>query len=1080
LLLSASLSKKFTPQVNLVTQNRKFNALLDTGASHCFINHKAAVNLKIPILMKSIPPVMIGNAAEIQPLGSCIIPFRIGKENFEFEFFVLKSLPFSFILGSDFIRYSKLIPDLDSAKFWFKGKKNSKLTFANREILCALQGLTINQEQELEAILSEFPEVLCDRIGKTVGVQCKLKVDDSKPIAQKPYPVSKFKRELIDKHVKDMLNLGIIRPSDSEWASPVNMVKEADNSHRFTLDFRQVNKKSASDPYVIPRMDSLLHRLGEAAFISKIDLKKGYWQIAMHPDSIKYTAFICDSGKFEFLRMPFGLKTAQSVFQRLMNSVLGDMRGIFADAYVDDIIIYSNSWTEHLEHIKAVIGKLRKAGFTVNQKKCEFGKTTLKYLGFVIKPEGIITNPEKTSAVMQYPKPRTSKDVKKFLGFCGWYRHFIPNFSEISVPLTNLMKKDIKFGWNDIQQQAFDKLKDLIVNTVTLAFPDFTKRFILRTDASIYALGCVLAQKTIDGRERPIAFASRALSKVEQSYHPCEKECLGIVWALKKFEQYLDGVEFDLETDNRALVWLDKMRDLNSKFMRWSLKIQDFQAIIKHIPGRLNVVADCLSRFQTNPSEPEEDKIVVDPFTAFPKATVNFLLTLTSDITLESLQVAQSEDPEVQALLTDLPPSLEVKDNILFKVNPQGGFIPFIPKNLRQSILSYFHDSPHAGHLGYRKTMQRLLRRVFWFGLHNDLYTYIRSCHTCQQVKNPNTKPHGDLQSQVSQGPWETLAIDFMGPLPVTRRKNTQLLVVVDHFTKWVELFALPDSKADRVCKVLENEIFCRWGAPKYILSDNATNFRGKYLAKLCKTWNTKHKYTSTYHPQSNIAERVNRNIRAILSSYIAEKHTKWDEYLATTAFALRTAVSDTTGFSPSFLNLGRELNLPFDRNLSHDANEFASRKEYNIELITKLQNAYSKALKAIQKSHISQAKYYNEKHKPMTFKVDDLVLLKSHYLSDKSKRFTKKFAYRWTGPYKVTRLVSPVTYELEIEDSNFVVHNIRNLKMYFDRPSDMDSFEQDFVPNNINLSSSNTNLDQESSEETPTINLRSRVIVKP
>jgi len=438
------------------------------------------------------------------------------------------------------------------------------------------------------------------------------------------------------------------------------------------------------------------------------------------------------------------------------------------------------------------------------------------------------------------------------------------------------------------------------------------------------------------------------------------------------------------------------------------------------------------------------------------------------------------DNPECQALLTDFHSNISFIDGILYKINNNDLKLPLIPKSLRNSILTYFHDSPQSGHLGYRKTIQRMLRRVYWFGMHEDIYTYVVSCHKCQINKNPRTLPSGQLQSQVTQGPWDTLAIDFMGPLPITKRRNTMLLVVVDHFSKWVELFAMPDSKAERVSQILEKEIFCRWGSPKFLISDNATKFNGSNMRKLCTHWNISHKFLTTYQPQSNIAERINSSIRAILSSYIGENHAKWDDYLHTTALALRTAISDTTGFSPAMLNLGRDLLLPFDRAFQPNTCSFNSRSEYQSQLISKLQAAYTKANLSITKAQAQQAKYYNARHKAVTFQVGESVLLKSHYLSDKKKKFSKKFAVRWTGPFKIVRVCSPVTYELDIPNSDFLVHNVKNLKIYHDRPNDSDtfltnsneqSFDQVVIPHDI----SHSNDSQLDSLPTHSYNLRSK-----
>jgi hypothetical protein len=788
----------------------KLSALIDTGASHSFIDHHTACKYGISFIQGNMPKVTIGNSSSVTPVGIGQESIRLSSHSFPISLHVMKSLPFQVILGTDFLRASRLVLDISNGCYYFPNDCRKYFSFINKEVLLALQGLTSSQEEQLSSVLGKFPDVLCDKIGCSSDTICQLKVT-SEPIASKPYRTSPFKRNVIKSHIEKMLKLGVIRPSDSEWASPVALQKQGED-YRFCLDYRKINKVTKSDPYVIPNIESLLHKLGDACFISKIDLKKGYWQLAMHPDSVKYTVFFCEEGKFEWTRMPFGLKTAPSIFQRFMNKVLKDARGRFADAYLDDIIIYSSTWQEHLDHISYVLGQLRNVKVTANIEKCEFGKTTMKYLGFLITPEGISTDPEKLVAVKDFPVPNNPKKVKSFVSLCSWYRHFIPNFSEIAEPLNLLLRSENEFIWGPSQSQSFEKLKEIICSSVTLAFPDFKKPFILRTDASDYGLGAVLAQTSHDGHERPIAFASRSLSKCERNYHATEKECLAIVWALKKFEHYLDGQEFILETDNRALVWLDKMRDINSKFMRWSLKIQDFQPCIIHCPGRLNMVADALSRNTVGESEDEEVKEVMYPPTNGPILTL--LTSSISSITVDRIRQEQLHDNEFAYLRADLPHDFAIFEDIVYKISKTGIKLPVIPLSLRGEILSYFHELPHSGHGGFRKTFNRISRRVFWTGMREDVFSFIRSCRTCQVCKNPSTKPQGNLQSNKVYGPWDMLALDLMGPLPRSKNGKTMLLVVVDHFTKWVELFALRDAKADRICEILESEIFSRWGSP--------------------------------------------------------------------------------------------------------------------------------------------------------------------------------------------------------------------------------------------------------------------------
>jgi len=1008
-------------------------------------------------------PIVTADGGNLIPKHICKLEFKIAQRKFEHTFIVLKDSPWKLILGAEFIQKADILMDIPQAMFWFRNQPNEAckfIKFRNHEFLCALQGLSELQNQELNNLISEYPEVFTDKIGCTDLIPCKLEVEGP-PIAMRPYPISQVKRKIMKEHVQEMLRLGIIEPSDSEWSFPATLHMKGEGPPRFVMDYRKLNFRLKSDPYSFNRMDSILHRLGEAQFLTVIDLKKGFWQLLLHPDSRKYCTFVCDEGKFSFTRLNFGLKTAPALFSRLVSKVLGEARGLFADAYLDDIIIFSKSWKEHLEHIKFVLQKLKKAGLTVNPAKCQFGKTTIKYLGFIVSPAGVQIDRDKLAPLLDYPRPRTVKENRRFLGLCGWYRNFINKFSDIAEPLNRLLKKSVTFSWQEEQQEAFDKLKKSIVDSAILAFPNFNEKFIVRTDASEVGVSGILAQK-VNGFERPIAFASRSLSKTEKSYHASEIECCAILFSLKKFEQYLEGQEFTLETDNQALLWLHSMRDVNSKFLRWSLRIQDFQANISHCPGRLNVVADALSRAPTGDSEDVEETCREIP--QINCSMPSILCAITSKITLNTVRDEQAKDPEIQALLTDLPPDFIIKDNLLYKQGKYGGKMPVIPKSLRYAILEYFHDRPEAGHFGFRKTMHRLMRRVFWFHMQEDIYEYIQSCQTCQFTKNPTSKPSGQMKSIKTHGPWDILAVDLMGPFPMTQRKNTQLLVAVDHFSKWVELFALPKATTYSVARKLEQEVFCRWGAPRCLLSDNGKSFTSHIMKNVCKTWGIQQKFTTFYHPQANITERINKNIGAIMRTYVARRHSKWDEFLPEVALALRTAISDTTGFSPCMLNFGREIPTLLDRRLEdEDEGEFQSRIEHKNLLISRLEDVYTQARINIDKAQAQQTKYYDRRHKKSVFVVGDLLCLRTHFKSDKSRKIMKKLCHRWSGPYEVIEVVTPLTYRIIERDSrqDAGVHNVKNLKRYYDRPIDIqtDSSSHDSQPQVVQPVVSNYNL---------------------
>jgi len=1016
------------------------SAYVDSLSSLSHISLEFAKALRLDI-HKCVRKITLGDSSITSTIGYTHLVFKLAGKAIKHTFHILNTPPFNLILGLDFIKKYHLVPDFTAGKFWFTfGRGMFEEEIENAATICALHGLNNSQETDLETLIAKFPELFSDKLGKTHLVECKLDPKDPTPIAQKPYPISNLKRELISKNVEEMLKLGVIEPSDSEWASPVYMhTKDNGKNWRFTLDARKLNSTLKRDPFPIPRLDYLFNNLGSAKFMTVIDLKKGFWQVPMEEESKKYTAFICHEGKFQFKRMFFGLVSAPSLFQRLVNKILGRARGLFADAYIDDIIIYSKTWKEHLEHLKYVFEQIQKAGMTVNKEKCNFGKTTLKYLGFVISPYGIQTDPDKTRPIRDFPRPQTVRQLRRFLGICGWYRQFIHNYADKCEPLNALLKNSVKYYWSERQEKAFLQLKnDICSNDVVLAFPDFTQQFIVRTDASNVGLGAILSQK-INGVERPLAFASRSLSPAERNYETSERECCGILFALKKFEHYIDGQEFILATDNGALTWLNKFKSQNSKLMRWALRIQDFQPTIIHCPGKQNVVADALSRDPVDSGEFEDvDENRRNLDFQLNCSTPSLFLALTQEITLDQLKAEQAKDNEVQALLTDLPQDFKVIHNILYRINKYGGKLPFIPVSLRQRVLQYFHDRPDAGHMGYRKTLYRILRRVFWFKMHEDIYTFIQSCEVCQKTKNPNTRAVGHLQSVETRGPWDMLALDLVGPLPMTQRQNTFLLVVTDHFTKWVEIFAIRKATATVIAYKVESEVFARWGRPSAILTDNGSQFKSKLFKTLCETWNIKQKFTTCYHPQSNITERVNRSLIAILRAYSDRKHTKWDVDLHYVAMALRTAVSDTTGFSPSMLNFGREIKTPFDVTFADEScPEFENWVDHKRKLIEKLSGVYALARRNIEKAHESQARNYNKNKRVFSYNVGDLVLLRTHFKSDKEKRFTKKFAFKWEGPFRINRVFSNLVYGLcDFESGEFAgKHSVKDIKPYFTRP---------------------------------------------
>ncbi len=390
--------------------------------------------------------------------------------------------------------------------------------------------------------------------------------------------------------------MGVIVESHSDWASPIVLVPKTDGSIRFCVDYRKVNAVSKFDAYPISRVDELLDRLGTARFYLTLDLTKGYWQIPLSPLYKEKPAFTTPFGLHQFVTLPFGLFGAPATFQRLMDRILRP-NAAYAAAYLDDIIIYSNDWQRHMEHLRAVLRALRGAGLTANPKKCAVGCVEVRYLGFHLGHGQVRPQINKTAAVATCPRPKTKKEVRQFLGLAGYYRRFVPNYSDLTSPLTDLTKKEAPdpVQWTELCQQAFTQVKAALCGGLFLHSPDFSLPFLLQTDASDRGLGAVLAQE-IEGEERPVLYISRKLSKRETMYSTIEKECLAIRWAVLTLRYYLLGREFTLCSDHAPLQWLHRMNDTNARITRWHLALQPFKFKVIHRPGVQMAVADFLSR----------------------------------------------------------------------------------------------------------------------------------------------------------------------------------------------------------------------------------------------------------------------------------------------------------------------------------------------------------------------------------------------------------------------------------------------------------------------------------------------------
>ena len=480
------------------------------------------------------------------------------------------------------------VPSLDNEETW--------------ENVLISDELTTSQKGKVRDLLKEFSDVFSGKPNLTHVTTQRIDTGEALPIHSSPYKIPQKLEKEVNKQIEKMLQLGIIRPSMSPWASPVVIVPKPDGTIRFCVDYRKVNKVTKMDAYPIPSMERMIEKVPFAKYISTIDLTKGYWQIPLETSTIEKSAFITRKGLYEFLVMPFGMKTAPATFQRMMSEIV--LRGLeFADAYIDDVVEVDTptSFPQHISELRQVFQRLRTCKLNARPSKCKIAMSSVDFVGHRVGGNRIEPRTALVQTIKEYPRPETKKQIRSFLGLVGYYRKFIPNFSSRAAVLTDLTrgKSPTKIKWKDAHEFAFQDLKQALQNPPVLRPPHWEQEFILQVDASNRGLGAILSQQDKEGLEHPIAYASRKLQPREEKLSTTEKECLGIVWAVELFRYYLFGRKFRLQTDHNPLVWLNQVRDKNRKLLRWSITLQEYDMDVEHKSGKNNSNVDALSRALT-------------------------------------------------------------------------------------------------------------------------------------------------------------------------------------------------------------------------------------------------------------------------------------------------------------------------------------------------------------------------------------------------------------------------------------------------------------------------------------------------
>uniref|UniRef100_A0A1B6LP54 RNA-directed DNA polymerase n=1 Tax=Graphocephala atropunctata TaxID=36148 RepID=A0A1B6LP54_9HEMI len=841
-------------------------------------------------------------------------------------------------------------------------------------------------------------------LGCTSAVKHSIDTGNSPPLKTRPYRIPHALKPVVDSIIENQLKDGIIAPSFSPWNSPLILIPKKlgpDNIQqwRAVVDYRAINAITTPINYPIPDIRETLDKLGGSKYFSSIDMNQGFYQIEVDPGSREKTAFTVPDGDYvgtyEYLRMPMGLRNSPSTFQRLMDMTLAGLRGKTCLIYLDDCLIYGTNIDDHINDLKDILQRFRDVNLSVKLQKCKFAAEEIEYLGHMLNKEGVRPLKKKVEAIHNYPRPQSVREVRGFLGLSGYYRTHIKNFADIAKPLTQLTKGNQSFNWTDECEQAFKSLKEKLMSEPILVYPDFSKPFLLSTDASSVGLGAILAN-VIDGQEHPICYASRQLNSSERNYSATELEMLAVIWAVKYFRCYLTGVHFTLVTDHSAIRWLLSLKDSTSRLTRWALKLQQYNYTVVHKPGKNHLNADSLSRAVLKVSK--ETLPVID---------------------LDTLRQEQRIDGECQKL----------KAHKRYKTNPQGIIyyqqgsdkLILVPSKFRTKILHLHHNIPTAGHTGALKTLKRIKQRFVWPNMKEDVQNYVQECHSCNQRRDQGKviAPLGKFEEPTKV--FQRISCDIVGPLPVTHSGNKYVLSVVDHFSRYTEFFALPDQTSETVAKVLTHRYVTKYGVPKELITDQGGSFTSDLIREMCRLLNIRKLQTTGYHPMSNgRTEITHKTLSKMLSHYVNKNQNDWDEFLSFVCSAYNSAYHEATGYSPYEIVFGRTMETPFEANLELAEDDDPRPTDYVEELRLKLREIKEISTQFQERHQRKQKRYYDVKTKLREYKVGQRVYL---YVPHIKPLRVKKLSKFWQGPYTIIKILSPLNVILRIRKRDVVVH---------------------------------------------------------
>ncbi|KAK3545988.1 hypothetical protein QTP70_018944 [Hemibagrus guttatus] len=953
----------------LAAQGHRPRALIDSGAAVNLIDRALVEELGIPTF-PCVPSLRI-TAIDSQPIGEGyltrqteLLDFRVGLFHHEqLAFYVTASPANPVILGFPWLRHHDPQISWRSGELarWspacLKGCLRDPVprpcgTSRVDEMTSAAHGHLPHQYTDFMEVFSE------ERAARLPTHQVWDCAIDLLPNTSLPkgrvYPLSLPESKAMEEYIETALDAGHIRPSTSPTAAGSFFVGKKDGGLRPCIDYRGLNAITVRYPYPLPLVPAALEQLRGARVFTKLDLRSAYNLVRIREGDEWKTAFHTTSGHYEYCVMPFGLTNAPAVFQALINGVFQDLLGKGVIAYIDDILVYSSSMEEHVRMVREVLGRLQQHHLYAKLEKCEFHRSTVTFLGYVISRHGVEMDVVKVQAVTEWPAP-------------------------------NSVGKPKKLTWTDPARSAFQQLKNCFTTAPILRHPDPDLPFVVEVDASSSGLGAVLSQRHGEpGKLHPCAFYSRKLTSAEVNYDVGNRELLAIKAALEEWRHWLEGARhpFQVLTDHRNLEYLRGAKRLNPRQARWAIFFTRFAFTVTYRPGSKNGKADALSRQFEADDEPTQPDVIL-PATAI-LAPVQWNLI-----------------EEIRRAHTDEPPPAGCPSTKLF-----------VPLHFRQQVMQWVHEAPSSGHPGIRRSTQLVRNRFWWPSLGSDVEEYVRSCPMCAQVRTSRLLPEGLLEPlSIPRRPWSHLSVDFLTDLPDSGGFTT-VMVVVDRFSKGCKLIPLKGlPMALQSAEAMFHHVFRNFGLPEDIVSDRGPQFTSRVWGSLCARLGIGVSLSSGYHPQSNgQAERLNQEIGRFLRTYCSREQRRWSEFLPWAEYAQNSLIHSSTGLTPFQCVLGYQPPLfPW----SGEPSDVPAVEEWYRLSQEVWERAHVRLQRAVRRQRI-QADRRRRPHP--SYRVGQKVWLSTRNLHLKLP--CRKLNPKFVGPFEIVRQVNPVAYRLRLPAS--------------------------------------------------------------